>query len=131
MPAFSLMDGAVCSPENEARCNERRDSILAAVKPANIVEQVLAAELFHASWEMERVRELSGDPAVEDRLNAAYSRASRNWRRSLKQLKTLQTARATHFAKLYTAAERTAGEACPFADLAKVPVLPGFPGEVQ
>ena len=101
MSEFQFGANAIFTLESEARFNERRDSVIDSIKPANIVESIFAEELLHASWEMERVRDNSSNTAAEPHLNAAHSRASRNWHRSLRQLKTLQSARATHICQLY------------------------------
>jgi hypothetical protein len=121
MSTFNFGVNAIHTPETEARFNQRRHSVIDSIKPANIVESILAEELLHASWEMERVRDLSANAAAESRLNAAYSRASRNWHRSLKQLKSLQSARATHVCRLFEAEEREIARRCPLADIGKLP----------
>jgi len=121
MPDFQFGRNAIHTPESEPRFNERRDSIVESIRPANIVEQVFTEELLHASWEMELVRDHSDNTAAGPQLNAAHSRASRNWRRSLKQLKKLQSARASHFAQLYQTVEREFGAQCPLADINKLP----------
>lgn len=121
MSDFQFGVNAICTSENEARFNERRDSIVASVKPATFVESILADELLHASWEMERVRDNGANAAAAPRLDAAYNRASRNWHRSLKQLKSLQSARASHVAQLLETAGRDFAAQCPLADIGKLP----------
>lgn len=121
MSAFPFGLDAIVAPESEPAFQDRRDSILDTVKPANIVESILAEELLHAGWEMERVRANAAASPSDDLLSAAANRASRNWHRSLKQLKALQTARASHISRLYEPHERRLGEKCPFADIAKIP----------
>src|SRR5688572_346528 len=121
MSNFQFGAHAIHTPESEARFNERRDSIIESIRPVNIIEQILTEELLHGSWEMERVRDHSANTAAETHLNAAHTRASRNWHRSLKQLKSLQSARASHFSQLYQTAERNLGETCPLADIGKLP----------
>jgi hypothetical protein len=121
MSDFQFGHHAIHTPESEARFNERRDSIVASIQPANIVEAILTEELLHASWEMERVRDNSGNTAAESQLVAAETRASRNWHRSLKQLKKLQSARAGHFAQFYQPEERRFAAQCPLADVNKIP----------
>ena len=135
MSEFQFGANAIYTLESEARFNERRDSVIDSIKPANIVESIFAEELLHASWEMERVRDNSSNTAAEPYLNAAHSRASRNWHRSLRQLKTLQSARATHFCQLYQPEERKLGAQCPLADIGKLPkplnIEINVPTEVQ
>jgi len=131
MSNFAFGAHAIYSPENESRFNERRDSIIDSIQPANIVEKIFADELLHASWEMERVRDNSANTAAEAQLNTAHARASRNWHRSLKQLKTLQSARASQTARLYDSAQRDAGDLCPLADPAKMPKPLTIESEVQ
>ena len=121
MSDFTFGEHAIYSPEAETRFAERRHSIVASIRPANIVESILAEELLQASWEMERVRDLSANTAAESRLNAAYSRASRNWHRSMKQLKNLHSARASHYSQICNQSDMIHAGACPFADITKLP----------
>ena len=121
MSDFYFGRNAIFTPESEARFNERRDSIIESIQPANIVEAILTEELIHASWEMERVRDNSDNTAAEPQLVAAQGRASRNWHRSLKQLKKLQSARAGHFTQFYQPEERRFAAQCPLADSNKIP----------
>lgn len=113
MKPFEFGLDAQTTPENQANFNDRRDEVIAAIRPANIVEQILADELIHSGWEMEQVRTHAEDAEAAPILDAAFNRASRNWQRSLRQLKALQSARASHFA-------RPNGRA-PLADLTKLP----------
>jgi hypothetical protein len=117
MSEFHFGRDAIVPAGSQSHFNERRDSIIDSVRPANMVESIMAEELLHASWELERLR--ACDPAVAP--PSAHSRASRNWHRSLKQLKTLQSARASHFSHLYETAERDLGEQFPLADIKKLP----------
>ena len=112
MSTFQFGAHAIHTPESEPHFNERRDSIVESIKPANIVESILAEELLHASWDMERARETGDD---------TYTRASRSWHRSLNQLKKLQSARASHLCELFQTEERDIAGQCPLADLAKLP----------
>ena len=50
--------------------------------------------------------------------NAAYTRASRNWRRPLNQRKILQSARASHYSQIACKNDMALAGACPFADIA-------------
>jgi len=121
MSAFEFGRNAIHTLESESRFLERRDSIIESTQPANLVEAILTEELIHASWELERVRDNSDNTAAESQLLAAHNRASRNWHRSFKQLKKLQSARASHVAQLYQPFERRVGAQCPLADVAKLP----------
>jgi len=122
MAHFQFGAHAIVTPESETRFFERRSSILDSIKPSNIVESIFAEELLHASWDMERVRAASAQTAAEEpALNAAYSRASRNWHRSLKQLKNLQSSRASHICETDDNDVRELLKQCPLADLRKVP----------
>ena len=121
MSDFYFGRNAIVTPASESRFNERRDSIIESIQPANIVKAILTEELIHASREMERVRDYSGNTAAEAQSIAAQTRASRNWHRSLKQLKKLQSARATHVAQFYQPEERRFGAQCPLADVNKIP----------
>ena len=112
MSTFQFGAHAIHTPESEPRFIERRDSIIESIKPANIVESMLAEELLHASWDMERARE-NGDNT--------YSSASRTWHRSLNQLKKLQSARASHLCELAESTERAVAAQCPLADITKLP----------
>ena len=80
---------------------ERRDSVIESAKPATYIESILTDELLNAGWEMQRVRDNSANTAAESRLSAANSRASRNWHRSLKQRRRLQSARAAHITTFF------------------------------
>lgn len=119
MKQFQFGLDAQTTPENEASFADRRDAIVAAIKPANIVEQILADELIHSGWEMESVRTHAEDAEAAPILDAAFNRASRNWQRSLKQLKALQSARASHLAHPSQHRDRF-----PLADLHKLPKRP-------
>ena len=121
MSNFQFGEHAIHTSESEARFNDRRESIIGSIRPANVIEQILTEELLHASWEMERVRDNSANTAAEQQLIAAQTRASRNWHRSLKQLKKLQSARASHVAQFYQPEERRFGAQCPLADVNKIP----------
>ena len=121
MSAFEFGRNAIHTLESETRFLERRDSIIESTQPANLVEAILTEELIHASWELERVRDNSINTAAESHLLAAHNRASRNWHRSLKQLKKLQSARASHVAQFYQPEERRVGAQCPLADVARLP----------
>ena len=123
MSDFQFGAHAIHTPDSEARFIERRDSVIDSVKPANVVEGILTEELLHASWEMQRVRDHSAnaDTTAEARLNSAHTRASRNWHRSLNQLKRLQSARASIDCELYHLAEQQVADQCPLADLTKLP----------
>lgn len=116
MKQFQFGLDAQTTPENEPNFAARRDEVIAAVRPANIVEKILADELIHSGWEMEQVRTHAEDAEAAPILDAAFNRASRNWQRSLKQLKFLQSARASQFARHRDLALR-----CPLADLTKLP----------
>ena len=130
MSDFTFGQHAIQTPESEPRFAERRDSIVASIRPANLVESIFAEELLHASWEMERVRNNSANTAAEPRLTAAYSRASRNWHRSLKQLKKLQSARASHYTQICCPADIEHTGAAPLADIAKLHKPLHFPNAV-
>jgi len=121
MSDFQFGAHAIYTPDSEARFIERRDSVIATIKPANVIEAILTEELLHASWEMQRVRDHSNNTNAEPRLNAAHSRASRNWHRSVNQLKRLQSARASIDCELYHLAEQQVADQCPLADLNKLP----------
>ena len=121
MSDFQFGAHAIFAPDSEARFNERRDSVIATIKPANVIESILTEELLHASWEMQRVRDHSNNTDAEPRLSAAHTRASRNWHRSVKQLKHLQSARASIDCELYHLAQQQVADQCPLADLTKLP----------
>lgn len=92
----------------------------AFTRPANELERWLASEIAHASWELDRVRANQSNTAAESRLNAAYSRASRNWTRARRELQQLQTARINHLTRLSPTRRKTAA-ATPLADPARAP----------
>lgn len=116
MKDFQYGLDANTTPENQADLQARRDAVIAAVQPANILEQILADELIHAGWEMDAVRQHAEDADAAPILDAAFNRASRGWQRSLKQLKALQSARASHHSRRRDLAARF-----PLADLTKLP----------
>lgn len=120
MSQFSFDEFAILTPGDAALFDARRQSIRAACQPGNILEEILAGEILHASWEAERVRSLNADTAHQ-------SRASRTWNRSRKQLARLQSARASHHAELGEAHERAAAAQCPLADVSRLPKPIDFP----
>ena len=77
MKPFEFGLDAQTTPENQANFNDRRDEVIAAIRPANIVEQILADELIHAGWEMEQVRTHAEDaeaaPILEEGIAAKAS----------------------------------------------------------
>jgi hypothetical protein len=120
MPEFHFGADAVTHTDTEPAFLARRDEILAAVQPSGLLESIFAEELLHASWEMERVRHHHADTAATHRLDAAYGRASRNWQRATRQLQALQSARASHIARLDDAQNRELSAACPLANASRV-----------
>ena len=123
MPDFTFGQHAIHTPESEPRFAEHRDSIVASLRPANLVESIFTEELLQRSWEMERVRDSGAN-------NAAYSRAPRNWHRSLQQLKKLQSARASHYSQICCPADIEHTGAAPLADITKLPKPLHFPNAV-
>ena len=94
--------------------------VIEELRPATELERLLASEIAYASWELERVRANTANTPAEQRLNAAYSRASRNWNRARKELQSLQVARFNHFTRLPTRF-RPLGAKAPLADPARAP----------
>lgn len=120
MTEFVFGADAVTYPDTEPAFLARRDEILATVQPAGLLESIFAEELLHASWEMERVRQHHTDTAAAHRLDSAYGRASRNWQRATKQLQALQSARASHLARLDDKELRERSAACPLANASRL-----------
>jgi len=60
------------------------------------------------------------------RLDSAYGRASRNWQRATRQLQALQSARASHVARLDGKELREHSAACPLANASRL-ALPSQP----
>ncbi|MBL8236827.1 MAG: hypothetical protein JNM66_05380 [Bryobacterales bacterium] len=121
MPELQFGEHAIYTPENHARFLAHRDSVIESIKPATYIESILTDELLHASWEMQRVRDNSANTAAESRLNAANSRASRNWHRSLKQLKRLQSARAAHITTFHYPRQQELLTRTPLAEVHRMP----------
>jgi hypothetical protein len=121
MPTFEFGENAIVPQDQKSRFQEHRNSILDSIQPATLVESILAEELLHASWEKERVRDNSDITEAGPRLDDAYNRASRNWHRSLKQLRALQSARASHISNIYEPSERLIAAQTPLADIARIP----------
>ena len=92
----------------------------AIAQPANTLERWFASEIEYASRELDRVRANTNNTEAELRLNAAYSRASRNWNRARKELQTLQNARIAHATRLTEGRQLTA-KAAPLADPSRIP----------
>lgn len=103
-----------------ARWNHLQNEIAQSVRPFGETERWLADEIAYAAWELERVRENKDVADAEDRLNAAYSRASRNWARARRELASAQSARTSHLTRL-TPAGRKAAAVTPMADAARIP----------
>lgn len=118
---FQFAEFAISTPETRALLNEREAGILADVKPENIIELMLASELIHAGWELERVRQLAHNRDAEPRLATANARASRNWHRARKFLKKVQRAQASQFCTQFSQEARSRLAACPLADLTRLP----------
>lgn len=92
------------------------------LRPGTPLERIFAHEIAYATWELERVRELSNNPAAEAPLAAAYNRASRNWSRARKELQRLQTARLNLFLRVEESL-RPHMSLYPMADPARVPAI--------
>ncbi|MBM3788699.1 MAG: hypothetical protein FJW30_30560 [Acidobacteria bacterium] len=106
------------TPHTIEKCYNRIQELKAKTAPANFLEALVANELIHASWELERARNVENTtPYVAQFQN----RASRNWRRALKTLKSLQTARAAQSTKLDVRNEQVIAQATPLADPTKMP----------
>lgn len=99
---------------------ELQDEFAAATRPATELERWFADQIAYAAWELERVRVNKSNTAAESRLNAAYSRASRNWARARKELQSLQSARVNHVTRL-SPTRRQAAAVTPLADPARAP----------
>ena len=91
-----------------------------AAQPATELERWFANQIAYANWELDRVRANTSNTDAEPRLNAAYSRASRNWNRARKELATLQSARTNHATRLSPTRQQVAA-ATPLADPARAP----------
>ncbi|MBI2685449.1 MAG: hypothetical protein HYX27_03960 [Acidobacteria bacterium] len=102
------------------RLRELRDEVAHATKPATHVERWFANQAAYAAWELERVRANKENQPAEPRLNAAYSRAARNWNRARKELQSLQAARTSHATHLKST-RRQSASATPLANAARVP----------
>ncbi|MFN0106577.1 MAG: hypothetical protein ACKV2U_31345 [Bryobacteraceae bacterium] len=103
-----------------SRFTELEQEIQAAAQPATHLERWFANEVALASFELERVRSNTSNTVAESRLNAAYSRAARNWSRARKELQLLQTARTNHRTRLHESLHPVAA-AFPLADPARTP----------
>lgn len=118
MPDFQLGLYANVTPANIERCCQRIDELAAKTAPANFLEALVANELIHASWELDRARNVKNTTVYTAQFQ---NRASRNWRRALKTLKSLQTARVAQSTKLDVRHEQAIAEATPLADPTKIP----------
>lgn len=99
--------------------------IESVTQPVNTLERWFAEEIEYAAAEMDRVRAHRANTAAELRLNAAYSRASRNWNRARKELAALQNARATHATRL-DSVQRAIAAVAPLGSAARI-TLPKAP----
>ncbi len=126
MPKFSIGNFPSVTAENLERCDQRRNELTAKTAPANFLEALVANELIHASWELERARNVKNTTPYVAQFQ---SRASRNWRRALKTLKSLQTARVAQSTKLDLRDEQVIAQTTPLADPTRIPAR-GIVGEV-
>lgn len=112
---------ALTNPENVTQLELRETEVRASIQPETILEEILASELIHAGWEMERVRQLAHHRDAESRLATANARASRNWHRARKFLKKIQHAQASQICAGLSAEAQVRADSCPLADLSKLP----------
>lgn len=89
--------------------------------PSTALERWFANEIAYASWELSRVRANTANTDAEACLNAAYSRAARNWSRARKELKTIQSARNNHFVLLEKSL-RPSAQFFPLSDPRRAPL---------
>jgi hypothetical protein len=122
MPDYSLGAYATVTPANIERCYQRIEQLTAQTAPANFLEALVANELIHASWELDRARNIKNTTVYTAQFQ---NRASRNWRRALKTLKTLQTARVAQSTKLDVRHEQVIAQATPLADPTRIPARHG------
>lgn len=118
MPDFDIGLYPALTPHTIEKCFNRTQELKAKTAPANFLEALVANELIHASWELERARNIKNTTPYTAQFQ---NRASRNWRRALKTLKSLQTARAAQATKLDVRTEQGIAEATPLADPTKIP----------
>jgi hypothetical protein len=111
-----------------ARFAELHLEVIAATRPVSALESWFAAEVTYATWELERVRANAAIEPAEPRLNAAHSRATRNWSRARKELAALQSARTSHATRLSPGRQALA-TATPLADASRVP-MPKLAGPI-
>jgi transposase InsO family protein len=128
---FEYAEFAITTPESAPLLQRRIYDICRDVRPESVLESILADELIHAGWEMDRIRQLAHHRDAEPRLAAANARASRNWHRARKYLKKLQRAEASAYCTLPDLASRDRAASCPLADLTKLPQPFSFAPEVQ
>lgn len=95
--------------------------IAGELAPSTALERWFSDEIAYASWELHRVRAHSANAGAEATLNAAYSRAARNWNRARKELKTLQSARNNHFVLLQKSL-RPSAQFFPLSDPRRAPL---------
>jgi hypothetical protein len=118
---FDFAEFAITTPETAPLLQQRIDDVCETVRPESVIENILADEIIHAGWEMERVRQLAHHRDAEPLLAAANARASRNWHRARKYLKKLQRAEASHSCASPDRDPQDRAAACPLADLTRLP----------
>ena len=91
-----------------------RDELLAELCPQGVIEMLTFNQLLHAAWNLRRIRRLEADLAAGgadplldqsaartlDRFNLYATRAERAYYRAIRELRTLQTERASRALKL-------------------------------
>ncbi len=105
-----------------ARLAELTFEAIESLQPVDDFEHWFVSQVAYAAWEMETVRLNADNLDAEPRLNAAYSRAHRNWLRARKELAKVQAARVAHGISCAQGIQKIA-TASPLADLSRVPAL--------
>ncbi len=97
MSAYAVGLYAVTTPADQSRFDELKNRLLEEIQPNTMLELILADEIVHASWELDRIQRAMQSEASQqaaDRLDAASKRASRNIQRALREIRMFHSAHA-------------------------------------
>jgi len=97
MPAYAVGLHAVTTQADQSRFDDLKKRLLEEIQPKTMLENILADEIVHASWELDRIQRALGQEAniqAADRLDAASKRATRNVQRALRELRMFHSAHA-------------------------------------